>query len=47
MVPKRSKMNPLGSVRKLFIKEVTVKTRENCSSCPLQSERDGWMDEER
>ena len=37
MVPNRSKRKPLGSVRKLFIKEAMVKTSENCSSCPLQS----------
>lgn len=37
VVPNLSKRNPLASVRKLFIKEAMVKTRENCSSCPLQS----------
>lgn len=37
VVPNLSKRKPLASVRKLFIKEAMVKTRENCSSCPLQS----------
>lgn len=37
MVPKRSKMTPMGKVMKLFMKEPMVKTRENCSSCLLQS----------
>lgn len=32
MVPKRSNKKPLASVMKLFKKEATVKTRENCSS---------------
>lgn len=36
-VPKRSKMKPMGKVMKLFMKEPMVKTRENCSSCRLQS----------
>lgn len=38
MVPKWSKMKPLTRVIKLFMKEATVKTRENCSSWRLQSE---------
>lgn len=37
VVPKRSKTTPMGKVMKLFMKEPMVKTRENCSSCPLQS----------
>lgn len=37
VVPKWSKRKPLGSVKKLFIKEVMVKISENCSSCALQS----------
>lgn len=37
VVPKRSKMKPMGKVTKLFMKEPMVKTRENCSSCQLQS----------
>lgn len=37
MVPKRSKTTPMGKVMKLFMKEPMVKTRENCSSCPLHS----------
>lgn len=41
IVPKRSKMNPLGKRRKLFRKEAMVKTRDNWSSWPLQSEREG------
>lgn len=37
VVPKRSKMKPMGKVMKLFMKEPMVKTRENCSSWRLQS----------
>lgn len=37
VVPNQSKRKPLGSVRKLIIKDAMVKTIENCSSCPLQS----------
>lgn len=37
MVPKRSNRKPLGSNKKLFMKDAMVKMSENCSSCSLQS----------
>lgn len=36
-VPKWSKRKPVGRPTKLLTEEATVKTREKCSSCPLQS----------
>ena len=47
MVPKWSNRKPRGKRRKFMEKEATVKTRENCSSCQLQSERERERERER